>query len=275
MSWFKNRRDEQLWYEDIGSGVPLVLLHGWCMSSAIWKYQFNALASSFRLIAPDLNGHGWSRGMHAQMNFDSFSEDLLDLYDTLELEKTILVGWSMGGQVAIKALAGLSDRLAGLVLVSSTPCFTASVDFPFGLASNETVGMRLKLQRNQQRARDGFYNRVFADGELEKNPLAADIRELLATIDLPDSKAALDALDALAATDMRHLLAGIYVPTLVINGSEDVICLPEASCYLQEQIAGSEQRVFKGCGHAPFLTQHTKFNNEVIEFARRVCEQNA
>lgn len=275
MPWFENRRGEQLWYEDNGSGIPLVLLHGWCMSSAIWKYQFDALASSFRLIAPDLSGHGCSRGMHAKMDFDGFSEDLIDLFDTMEIKKAILVGWSMGGQIAIKTSLRLSDRLAGLVLVSSTPCFTASADFLFGLASNEATGMRLKLQRNQQRARDGFYTRLFADGELEENLLAADIRELLATIVLPDSKAALDALDSLASTDMRHLLAGVDVPTIVINGSEDRICLPDASRYLKEHIAGATQRVFDSCGHAPFLTQHTKFNNEIIEFAGRVCEQNA
>ena len=275
MPWYENRKGEQLWYEDEGAGCPVVLVHGWCMSSAVWKYQFDDLAASVRLLAPDLRGHGRSRGISGHLDFESFTNDLVDLFDRLNLEKVVLVGWSMGGQVALLSYPELSGRLAGMVLVSATPRFTASDDFPHALAGNEALGMRLKVQRNTQRALDGFYSRLFAEGELENHSSSSEIKQLLSTITPPDTAAVLDALDALARTDMRPMLAGITIPTLILNGAQDRICLPQASSYLKEKIPEAEQAVFPDCGHAPFLTQSDQFNTELIRFARSVCEQNA
>jgi pimeloyl-[acyl-carrier protein] methyl ester esterase len=245
------------------------------MSSAVWKYQFEGLAPSTRLIAPDLRGHGRSREISGGLNFDGFAEDLVDLFDSLNLAKVVLVGWSMGAQIALQSCAELSGRLAGMVLLSATPCFTASADFPHALALNEVVGMRLKVQRNIRRAVDGFSARLFAAGELEKSSSAAEIKQLLSTISPPDTAAMLDALDALAGTDMRHLLATITVPTLILNGALDQICLPQASSYLKTHIPHARQIVFPECGHAPFLTQRCQFTAETIRFTRSVCEQDA
>ncbi len=275
MPYYRNRRGEEFWYEDEGAGYPVVLVHGWCMSSAVWKYQFDGLAPSMRLLAPDLRGHGLSGGISGGLNFNNFAEDLADLFDALDLTKVLLVGWSMGAQIAIQSCAALSDRLAGMVLVSATPSFTASIDFPYGLASNEASGMRLKVQRNTQRALDGFYTRLFVEGELESHRYAAEIKQLLSSIPSPDTAAVLDALDALARTDMRHLLAMISVPTLILNGGQDRICLPQASSYLKEHIPYAEQTVFPDSGHVPFLTQSGQFNAEITRFARSIREQKA
>jgi pimeloyl-ACP methyl ester esterase len=275
MPWYQNRRGEQLWYEDRGTGCPIVLVHGWCMSSAVWKYQFDGLADTHRLLAPDLRGHGRSREISGHLDFDSFAKDLIDLFDCLELSKVVLVGWSMGAQIALQSYDELAGRLSGMVLVSATPRFTASDDYPYALASNEASGMRLKVQRNTQRALDGFYSRLFAEGELESHSSASDIKQLLSAIAIPDTAAVLDALDALARTDMRHLLAGITIPTLVVNGALDRICLPKASRYLKEHIPDAEQTVFPHSGHAPFLTHCHQFNAEILRFTRSVSGQNA
>ncbi|MDD2308268.1 MAG: alpha/beta fold hydrolase [Desulfuromonadaceae bacterium] len=275
MPWYENRRGEKLWYEDKGMGRPVVLVHGWCLSSAVWKYQFDGLAASDRILAPDLRGHGRSRGISGSLSFDVFVEDLVDLFGSLNLADAVLVGWSMGGQIALKSYAELSDRLAGLVLVSATPSFTASADFPHGLSLNEVAGMRLKVQRNSQRAMNGFSARLFATGELENNSSAAEIKQLLSSMAAPDIAAMLDALDALAGADMRHLLGTISVPTLILNGAMDEICLPQASCYLKAHIPNATQAIFPECGHAPFLTQSYQFNGRIIRFVRSVCEQDA
>lgn len=275
MSWYRNRRGEQLWYVEQGDGFPVVLVHGWCMSSAVWKYQFDGISDSLRLIAPDLRGHGRSRGIFGHMNFDSFASDLVDLFDCLKLSNVILVGWSMGAQIALHAFAELSARLAGMILVSATPRFTATDDFPHALPGNEAGGMRVKVQRNTQRALEGFLSRLFAEGELEGLSSASEINQLLAEIPSPDAAVVLDALESLSRADMRHLLASITIPALILNGSHDRICLPQASTYLKEHIPGAEQTVFQGCGHAPFLTRSRQFNSEIIRFARSVCGKNA
>lgn len=272
MPWYRNRRGEQLWYETAGTGCPVIMLHGWCMSSAVWKYQFDGLATAMTLLAPDLRGHGRSCGVSGHLDFEGFAADLVDLFDSLEISKAVLVGWSMGAQIAIQSCDLLMDRVAGLVLVSATPRFTASDEFPYGLADKESCGMRLKIQRNTKRALEGFYGRLFADGELESHAASAEIRELLLSIPSPHTAAILDALDALVRTDMRRLLGTISVPTVVINGALDRICLPEASYYLKTHIADAQQIVFPQCGHAPFLTYSDQFNTEIMRFVRRVCE---
>jgi pimeloyl-[acyl-carrier protein] methyl ester esterase len=272
MPWYENRKGETLWYEERGAGSPVVLLHGWGMSSAVWKYQLDGLAGSFRTLAPDLRGHGRSNTVCGSMSFAGFVDDLTDLLEQLKLSNVVLVGWSMGAQIAMQACAGLSGRLSGMVLVSATPRFTASEDFPYALAVKEAGGMRLKVQRNAQRALDGFYARLFAEGELENHPLSSEISELLSSISPPDTGSVLEALDSLAQADMRQYLSFITVPTLILNGSLDRICLPQASQYLKEHISAAEQVVFPGCGHAPFLTQSQIFNAELVRFIRSVYE---
>ena len=283
MPWYENRRGERLWYEDQGTGCSVLFLHGWCMSSAVWKYQFEGFSGSipalfpdsFRLLAPDLRGHGRSLGISGHLDFGGFVRDLADLLEALGLSKVVLVGWSMGAQIVLQSIAELSGRVAGMVLVSATPRFTASGDFPHALSGKEARGMRLKVQRNTQRALSGFYSRLFAEGELESHPAALEIKQLLSSIAAPDTAAVLDALDALAMTDMRHLLASTTIPTLIINGAQDRICLPQASDYLKAHIPGAGQVVFPKCGHAPFLTQSEQFNAEICRFAGSLCEQNA
>ncbi|MDD2541086.1 MAG: alpha/beta fold hydrolase [Desulfuromonadaceae bacterium] len=275
MPWYENRSGESLWYEDGGTGCPVVLVHGWCMSSAVWKYQFDCLSSSVRLVAPDLRGHGGSRGISGNLNFDGFARDLVDLFECLNLSEAVLLGWSMGAQIALQSYANLSGRLAGMVLASATPCFTAAEDFPYGLSGKETAGMRLKVQRNTQRALEGFFTRLFTKEELEENAAASEIRQILLSIPPPGTAAVLEALDALTQADMRPLLASIAIPTLIMNGGQDLICLPQASNYLKEHIPDVDQVVFSHCGHAPFLTQCHQFNAELIRFTRSVCGQNA
>ncbi len=274
MSWYENRRGENLWYEDHGAGCPVVLLHGWCMSSAVWKYQFEGLTDSCRVIAPDLRGHGRSREISTDLTFGRFAEDLADLFEYLDLQSAVIVGWSMGGQIALHASAALSDRLSGMVLVSATPRFTASDDFPHGLAAQEASGMALKVKRSLKRALDGFFSRLFVEGELDEDA-AKEIGQLLASITPPETCAVLEALDALVTADMRDLLAGSAVPTFIINGNKDRICLPSASDYLKEHIPGAEQTVLSNCGHAPFLSHRYQFNAEIIRFTGSVCAQNA
>jgi pimeloyl-[acyl-carrier protein] methyl ester esterase len=281
MSWYQNRRGEQLWYENMGTGYPVVLLHGWCMSSSVWKYQLEGLAetrmrqgpASLRILAPDLRGHGRSRGITGIAGFDSLADDLVDLFDSLRISRAVLVGWSMGGQIALHAHAGLQERLSGMVLVSSTPRFTASEDFSFGLVRAEADGMRLKMLRNPERALKGFHSRMFAAGEFDSDTAAAEISRLCEAVPLPDGTAAVEALDALVQADMRPLLASITTPTLIVNGELDCICLPHASRYLKEHIAHSDQTVYTRCGHAPFLTHSHQFNAELNRFAGSVCEQ--
>ncbi|HIJ80122.1 MAG TPA: alpha/beta hydrolase [Desulfuromonadales bacterium] len=268
MPWYENRSGHKLWYDDQGEGTPIILLHGWGVSSAIWRYQIEGLGDRCRVITPDLRGHGNSKIVDAGYDFPAFADDLVDLVTALDLHKVLLVGWSMGAEVATQAYSQIADRFCGLVLVSATPCFIARDRFRYGLSAAELDGMRLKVRRGSRRALDGFYGRLFEEGELDAG-CRDEIDRLLAGCATPDTPALLGALDALAGADMRPLLPEITVPTLIVNGDCDRICLPQASRFLADSIPGSVQREFNGCGHAPFLSRPGIFNAEIISFIER------
>jgi pimeloyl-ACP methyl ester esterase len=270
MPWYENGAGDSLWYEESGTGPPLVLLHGWCMSSSVWRPQIEKLSDTFRVIAPDLAGHGRSASSVDGCRFDGFAADIVALFRYLDLTDALLAGWSLGAQAALQAFGPLRERIAGLVLISATPRFTATADFPWGLAPVEADGMALKLRRNAARALEGFTARMFAPDELNDPALAALVHDLLAAIPIPESGVALQCLKALVEADMRDLLPAIDRPTLIVNGDRDVICLPEASAFLDQQIASSRRVVIQGCGHAPFLTRSREFDACLMDFSRRV-----
>lgn len=273
MPWYANDNGERLWYEERGRGPAIVLLHGWCMSSAVWRLQMEGMAGSFRLIAPDLAGHGRSEQSGGGCRFQALSADIAALFHHLDLAGVLLAGWSLGAQVALQAFARLRERLSGLALISATPRFVADTDFPWALAGVEALGMGVKLRRNTARARAGFSARMFAPGELDDPDLADRIRDLLADIPCPETEVALQSLHALAEADMRALLPAIDLPTLIINGDRDEICLPGASDYMAQRIPTCNQVVLHGCGHAPFLTRSREFDASLADFTRRLHDQ--
>lgn len=264
----------RIWYEEQGEGRPLVLLHGWCMSSRVWRPQLETLKSRFRVIAPDLAGHGRSDASPDGFHLPGLGVDLEELFRSLALEDALLVGWSLGAQLALWAAGPLRERLSGLVLVSGTPRFTAGEDFSPGLDARELRGMRARMRRDPRGTLRDFVSGMFVPGECGQPHLVETIRQLLGDIPLPKTEVALQGLELLAETDLRALLQDVDLPTLIMGGDRDAICLPGASAYMARRIPETSQVIFSGCGHAPFLTRCTEFNDAVTKFGRRIFEQS-
>src|SRR5688500_8605867 len=108
----------QLYYEDTGPAerLPLVFLHGFPFSSAMWDSQWNALKSSYRLVRYDQRGHGHTGPGDGQFPLEFLVDDLIGLLDHLKAPKAILCGLSMGGYVALRTIQRNPERVAGLVL---------------------------------------------------------------------------------------------------------------------------------------------------------------
>ncbi|HEX7625318.1 MAG TPA: alpha/beta fold hydrolase, partial [Anaeromyxobacteraceae bacterium] len=135
----------ELHFSEAGSGRPIVLVHGWAMSSAAFAPVLEPLAASARVITLDLRGHGTSAAGGGQ-DLATHAHDLARAFDALDLREAVVVGWSMGGQVALEAWPALTRRVAGLVLVGVTPRFTSAPDWVHGLppASVEALAARLR-----------------------------------------------------------------------------------------------------------------------------------
>jgi pimeloyl-[acyl-carrier protein] methyl ester esterase len=270
MPWHEAAFGDRLWYREQGQGPALVLVHGWCMSSLVWRFQLDRLSAGFRVIAPDLRGHGDSPLGSGECSMETFAADIAALFHHLDLTGAILAGWSLGSLVAVSALPLLGRRVDGLALICGTPRFTSSEDFPHGLARVEADGMALKVRRNLKRALEGFVARMFVPGELAGDGREEQIRALLAAVPVPETDVAFQSLASLVGADVRKQLPAIDRPTLVISGERDPICPSPASAYMAERIPACRHVVYAGCGHAPFLTQSEQVSACLADFSREV-----
>jgi pimeloyl-ACP methyl ester esterase len=247
----------RLHYEEIGSGRPLVCLHGWGMSGKVWGFD-DGLLPDVRLIMPDLRGHGDSSAPDAGYELADFAADLEELFTALRLDRAVLLGWSLGAEIALQAVPGLRERLEAVILVAGTPLFTAAVDYPHGLPATAVRGLGLRLKRGHQAALTGFFASMFAEGEAVPDGMPQP--------GLTSLHAALAALDTLASADLRQLLPTIDLPVLLIHGGADKVCLPSASCYMAERLPDARLEIIDGSGHAPFLSRRGEFISLVSHF---------
>lgn len=260
-------------YEERGTGFPVVLIHGWAMSGRVWAFQ-EELAARFRLISVDLRGHGTSAAPEGGYAFADFAADLVALFDRLGLRRAAVIGWSLGVQVALEAYPALADRVTALVLVSGTPRFTASADWPHGLPTTEARGLGLRLRRSWDVTLGDFFRRMFAEGELSREQNQRIAQEIVIPRLLPDPRAVAATLDTLAAGDHRQLLGAVAAPTLVIHGDRDAICLPAAGRFMADEIPGARLALMEGAGHAPFLSRPEVFNRLVGAFLTEVSTRD-
>lgn len=270
MPFIKVPNGVNIHYESTGEGSPLVFVHGWCMSSQVWRYQTEVFASSYRVVTVDLRGHGESSGDGAGFSFDDFAADIAELFVRLDLFEASVIGWSMGVQVALRAFPALRERIASLVLVGGTPKFIASDDYPYGLPLSETRSMAIRLKRNYVKTIGDFFNGMFADGEISKEDYQRIVRDVVMCGRLPEPETALKSLETLASSDLRPLLPKISAPVLLVHGSEDAITLPDASRFMARQIPRATLKILEGTGHAPFLSRPREFNELAGSFLEEI-----
>jgi pimeloyl-[acyl-carrier protein] methyl ester esterase len=126
------------------------------------------------------------------------------------------------------------------------------------------------MRRDPRGTLRDFVSGMFVPGECGQPHLVETIRQLLGEIPLPSTEVALLGLELLAEADLRSLLPAIDLPTLIMGGDRDGICLPGASAYMAQMIPQGSRVIFSGCGHAPFLTQCAEFNDAITNFSRRI-----
>ena len=264
MPFLETAQGVRIHYETAGDGPTLVFLHGWAMSGRVWRFQ-EGLAERYRLVVPDLRGHGLSSAPDSGYSFENFAADLVALFGALRLDNAVLIAWSMGVQVALQAYPLLKERLAALVFVSGTPRFTAGAAYPHGLPSVETKGMALRLKRDHARTVSDFSRRMFAEGELPQSQCERMVFEAIGS-EPPVYHALQESLASLASTDPRPVLPTVALPVLLIHGSADTICPPSVSRHMAGQLPDARLVEMEGAGHAPFLSRSAEFTVLLTKF---------
>jgi pimeloyl-[acyl-carrier protein] methyl ester esterase len=252
------------WYE-VGQGRPLVLLHGWAMSAAVFTEVAALLSSDFRLLIPDLPGHGRSSPA-LQNDLVGIAADLRCWIEASEKDPVVLVGWSLGGMLALEIAHQNKLPVDRLVLVGTTPRFTLGEDWAFGLPSAQVRALARNLERRFEATLGDFFALAFA-GENISNERLRMIRTFAVRQSLlPDHGVALGLLNRLASQDQRAILSAIHQPALVLHGDLDQIAPVAAGLSLAEILPQGIFCEFHGVGHAPFLSQPQETVAKIREF---------
>lgn len=254
-----------MFYHDEGQGEPLLLIHGFPLSSEMYRPQRAGLSQRFRVITPDLRGMGRSTSLPDPDDYSMavYADDLVALLDELGIGQAIVGGMSMGGYVAFAMLRRHPDRVRALLLLDTKA--TPDTD----------EGRQGRFQMMQQARDEGagaiadtMLPKMLSERTRSEQPeLASWLRELMAATPV---EGMLGALHALAARpDSTDLLAGIMFPTLVVAGGADPITPPAVAQEMSDAIAGAELLVVDGAAHAANLERPEEINARIERWADR------
>jgi non-heme chloroperoxidase len=252
---------------DAGEGRTIVLIHGWPLSDEMYEYQYNVLINhNFRVIGITLRGFGKSDKPYGVYDYDIHALDIKNVLSKLDVKDAVLVGFSMGGSIAIRYISMYKGaHVSKLVLCgAAAPLWTQRNDFKYNLPIS-AVDELIELNYKDRPQLLSNFGKIFSATETSLN---AGICSWLNGINLSASSyATAQCLIALRDTDLRPDLSKITIPTLIIHGKKDKICSFDLAEQMKSGIQNSHIVAFENSGHSMFLEETDKFNSELIKFA--------
>lgn len=251
-------------------GVPIVLIHGWSQCHMSWKQQYESrLAGEFRLVAPDLRGHGMSDApLQAERYTDAqlWADDVAALIDALDLDRPVLAGWSYGGFVIsdyVRAYGQGGARglayVAGAVTLNES-AFGTLIGPAFVDCVQGTTQLDLPTAIDTLRA---FLRDCAA------KPIPPDDFERALAFNAMVPREVRSALVA-RTVDSDDVLQGMSIPVLAMHGTADRIILPAMTEHVLNICPTATGSWYEGVGHMPFMEEPQRFNEELAAFVRRV-----
>ncbi|PFE23419.1 alpha/beta hydrolase [Bacillus anthracis] len=269
----ENQAPIEIYYEDHGTGKPVVLIHGWPLSGQSWEYQVPALVEAgYRVITYDRRGFGKSSQPWEGYEYDTFTSDLHQLLEQLELQNVTLVGFSMGGGEVARYIGKYgTNRIEKAVFAGAVPPYLyKSADHPEGVLDDVAIQeFENGVKSDRLAFLDEFTKGFFAAGDrtdLVSEPFRLYNRDIAAGA---SPKGTLDCIAAFSKTDFRGDLAKIHIPTLVIHGDSDATVPFEYSGKLtHEAISNSKVALIKGGPHGLNATHAKEFNEALLSFLK-------
>jgi non-heme chloroperoxidase len=266
----ENSGDIDLYYEDHGSGQPVVLIHGYPLSGTSWEKQVPVLLNAgHRVITYDRRGFGKSSQPTTGYNYDTFAEDLHKLVTQLKLRDFTLVGFSMGGGEVARYLGryGSTGVSKAVIISGVTPYLLKTADNPEGVDGSVFAGIEKAVAADRYAFFTGFFQNFYnTDLFLGKRVSEQAVQSSWNVAAGASATASLACVPAWHE-DFRADLARIDVPTLVIQGDADRI-LPIAASGLRtaKLIQGARLLVIKDGPHCIPWTHSEEVNAELLSF---------
>ena len=263
-----------IFYEDYGSGQPVILIHGWPLSRKSWEQQvWKIVEEGFRCIAYDRRGFGTSSSPWGEYDYSALAGDLNAIIEELDLKDAIIVGFSMGGGEVVRYLTDYgSSRIAKAALISSIIALVKQKsDNPDGVPEDALNGIIVALQKDRvgflKEFSKGFYNYDENKGE-RVSEAQLDYDFTIASFASP--RATIQTALSWMHTDFRSELKNVTVPTLIVHGDADATVPIETSAkQAAEGIKYSTYEVVKGAPHGLNVTHPDELNKILISFLKK------
>lgn len=247
-------------YDDVGSGPPVLLLHGYPFNRSLWLEQVTALAQTCRVITLDFRGHGQSESSPGPTTMERLAQDVALLLDSLAVSKAVIGGISMGGYVTLSFYRHFRDRVSSLLLVDTR----AQADTEEGkqVRANQIQTIRAE---GMAPIVDAMLPKLLHPETVSKRPeLVKRIREMMLRT-APEG--AIAALEGMAIrSDQSDLLREVTVPTLIIAGRDDPIAPVTDSERMHHAISDSRLVVIDKAAHLSNVERVEEFNQAVTRF---------
>jgi pimeloyl-ACP methyl ester carboxylesterase len=250
----------RLSFIDEGRGLPILFVHGFPLSRAIWQPQIEALSKNFRVIAPDLRGHGESEAPAGDYDMNTFADDLNALLEERQCGPVILVGHSMGGYISFAFYRRYPEKVRGLVLF----CTRAGADSEEGKAGRENLARRAEREGAAAVAEQMLPKMLAATTISSQPDLVAQVRQIMLATSINGLAGSLRGMAARPGS--VDLLPKIAAPALVIAGADDLIIpTPEAETMAQA-IPNTQLHLIANAGHLASLENASEVNASLQNF---------
>ncbi|MDB4953881.1 MAG: yisY [Myxococcales bacterium] len=256
----------RVWVEDVGRGLPIVFVHGWPASYRMFEYQMDRLPKAgARCIGIDTRGFGKSDKPWHGYDYDRLAEDLHVVIEELELERAVLVGFSMGGGIVAQYLSRYEDRVEKAVLLSAAvPRVTRTDKFSYGVERSVCDELIELAYADRPKMIAEFAKSFF----YAPQDLSPDFRQWFAGICAEAAgHATIKCCELFRDADLHDLLPLVDVPTLILHGQDDKICKYELAEVAHELIPRSQLVPIKHAGHGAFYEQQARVTAEILSFA--------
>lgn len=246
-------------YDDVGSGIPVLFLHGFPHNRSLWSPQLGALAAPARTIGMDLRGFGES-DLGDSASVDAYADDAAALLDALDVERAVVAGLSMGGYAAFAFWRRHRQRVRALVL-----CDTRATPDTDEARDSRRRMQALARERGSMSVANEMITGMVGRTTRQNHPELVD--ELHRMMSLAPVEGVVGALDALMnRPDSTPTLATIDVPTLIVVGEEDALTPVRDARAMHLAIEGSRLEVIGGAGHVSNMERPATFNHVLSEF---------
>ncbi|MGF9713010.1 alpha/beta fold hydrolase [Paenibacillus naphthalenovorans] len=258
----ENVNGVKLAYIERGEGTPVVLLHGFCGSSAYWEEVIPLLEGSCRLIVPDLRGHGASASPEGAYTMETMAEDIAGLLEKRDCKQAVVLGHSLGGYVTLALAEKHPDKLLGFGLIHSTAFPDDEKGKEGRLKAMETIkeqGLPVFLE--------GLIPKLFAPAHLKTMPEAVEKARQIGLGTSPEG--AVRTLEGMRIrTDRNAILFGARVPVLLVAGAGDQIIAPERTFSVSGEHITSV--TLDGAGHAGMMETPQELAQAILDFTAKL-----